>query len=155
MSIETGVVVNLQGEPIHWHLPPGRSAGYLPDSRDLWDVFWENRDNLLGFAHSHPGAGYPHPSHEDLTTFSAVEAGLGRRLLWWVMSKTSVVVYSWVGPGLYDYRVNSDREAKYASEDSSSQQELSWVAKLYSLSYVVNVGSPEMDYMNVDLGGDR
>lgn len=155
MSIETGVVINLQGEPIFWHLPDNRSTGYIPDSRALWDVLWENRDNLLGFAHSHPGAGHPYPSHEDLTTFSAVEAGLGRRLLWWIMSKTSVAVYSWVGPGLYDYRVKSDREAKYASEDSSIQQELSWLAKLHSLSYLTNVGSPVMDYMNVDLGVDR
>ena len=157
MSIETGVVVSLQGEPIHWHLPPGRSAGYLPDSRDLWDVLWENRTNLLGFAHSHPGRGdWPYPSHEDLTTFSAVEAGLGQRLLWWIMSESSVVVYSWVGPGLYDYKGKYDLQAIY---NSLEKEDSSWAARLHSLSYRLNASltpQQEADYMpNVNLDEDR
>lgn len=106
MSIEAGVVVSKGGKPIHWHLPPGRNAGYLPDSPDLWSVFWENRQEVLGFAHSHPGSGQPSPSWEDLTTFSAVEQGLGRRLVWWITSRDYWVYCYWAGPGPHDYSVN-------------------------------------------------
>lgn len=127
MSIETGVLVNKQGEPIHWHLPPGRNVGYLPDSRDLWDIIWENRDNIQGFAHSHPGSGDTGPSWEDLTTFSAVERALGRRLWWWITSYDRLIALQWEGPGQYDYRIERlDRDLEaYAS----------WLEELRALSY--------------------
>lgn len=105
MSIETGVLINKYGEPIHWHLPPGRNVGYLPDSRDLWEVIWENRDNLLGFAHSHPGSGETGPSWEDITTFSAVERALGCRLTWWITSFDQLALVVWKGPDKHDYEV--------------------------------------------------
>src|ERR1700743_143460 len=103
MSIETGVVLAKNEVVIHWHLPPGRTGGSLPDSRDLWQVLWENRDNLYGFAHSHPGLGPVAPSNEDLTTFSAVERGLGKRLVWPITSEDHVAFFTWKGPGPYDY----------------------------------------------------
>lgn len=90
--MEAGVVVGTGGEALHWHLPPDRSGGALPDSRDLWDVIWENRDRLLGFAHSHPGSGFPSPSRTDVTTFIAIEKALGRRLFWWITSADEVIV---------------------------------------------------------------
>jgi len=102
--MEAGVVIDRDGEPIHWHVPAGRTAGSLPDSRELWDVLWSNRDRLAGVAHSHPGGGIPGPSHEDVTTFSAVELALGRRLDWWITSADAVVVLRWQGPDKYDYR---------------------------------------------------
>ena len=43
--------------------------------------------DLAGVAHSHPGGGIPTPSWEDLTTFAAVEDGLGQRLVWWIVSE--------------------------------------------------------------------
>lgn len=101
--IETGVVVDLDGVPIHWHLPEGRTAVYLPDTPDLWDVLWAHRDRVLGFAHSHPGHGTPGPSMEDLTTFAAVESGLGLRLVWWITSSDRLVEITWRGPGRLDY----------------------------------------------------
>jgi proteasome lid subunit RPN8/RPN11 len=78
--------------------------GSLPDSRELWDVIWKHRERLAGVAHSHPGGGVPGPSHEDVTTFSAVELALGRRLDWWITSADAVVVGRWEGPHKYDYR---------------------------------------------------
>lgn len=84
--IEAGVLVDLNNQPIHWHLPPGRNGGALPDSPDLWQVIWENRDRVLGFAHTHPWHGEPHPSGIDISTFCAVEAALGRHLKWWVVT---------------------------------------------------------------------
>jgi hypothetical protein len=39
----------------------------------------------------------------DLTTFSAVEAALGRRLVWWIISEDSFAEFGWVGPGKLDY----------------------------------------------------
>lgn len=92
MSFETGVVVGRDGEPIYWHVPPGRTSGSLPDSRDLWDVIWENRDRVEGIAHTHPGRGEPGPSHTDVTTFDAVELGLGRPLSWWIASEDSLIL---------------------------------------------------------------
>lgn len=104
MSIEAGVLVDLDGQPIYWHLPPDRSTVALPDSRELWDVIWENRERVLGFAHTHPGTGMPGPSWEDLTTFEAVERALGKRLVWWILSFDQFVELFWEGPGRYDYQ---------------------------------------------------
>lgn len=104
--VEAGVVVDWKGEPIFWHEPRASSA-YIPDSRSLWDVLWECRDVLRGFAHTHPGSGTPLPSETDLTSFAAVEAGLGQRLLWWVLSSDKAVVCLWLGPKPLDYLVYS------------------------------------------------
>lgn len=88
--IETALVFDKNGKTIHWHEPHGRNGGALPDSRDLWDVLWENRDRLGGVAHTHPWEGETGPSQTDLTTFDAVERALGRQLLWPVVSFTHV-----------------------------------------------------------------
>jgi hypothetical protein len=102
--IETAAVIGLDGTVLHWHLPSGRTSGSIPDSRTLWDVLWENRERLAGVAHTHPGGGVPRPSWEDVTTFAAVEAGLGQRLSWWIASASHVVVLRHTGPGRHDYR---------------------------------------------------
>lgn len=94
--IETGVVIGPNDAPIFWHLPPGRSGGALPDSRDLWDVLWEHRETVVGFAHTHPFHGAPWPSSTDVTTFAAIEAALGRRLSWWILTLDQIGVYRWV-----------------------------------------------------------
>lgn len=92
--IEVALVFNKMGEPIHWHVPPGASGGAIPDSRNLWDVLWENRHNLGGVAHTHPWNGSPHPSITDVTTFDAVEKGLGQSLVWPIVTMTDVVFYN-------------------------------------------------------------
>lgn len=101
--MEAGVVVGFDGAPLYWHLPPNRTAGSIPDSRALWEVFWNNRHQVFGFAHSHPGSGMPGPSWEDITTFAGVEIALGRRLTWWIISSDQLVTILWTGPGKYDY----------------------------------------------------
>lgn len=93
MSIEVAVVIDIAGAPICWHLPDDRTAVSLPDSRMLWDTLWTNRHLLGGVAHSHPGSGPPYASTTDITTFAAIEAGLGRRLDWWIVSSDSIVLY--------------------------------------------------------------
>ncbi len=91
---EAGVVIDIHGEPLFWHCPNDRSAGALPDSRTLWDVLWDAEmvGTLAGFAHSHPGDGIPQPSHEDMTTFLAIENGLGRKLKWWITSASAIIL---------------------------------------------------------------
>jgi proteasome lid subunit RPN8/RPN11 len=89
--LEAGVILDLKGNPLHWH-EPKHSSVFIPDSRDLWQVFWENRDNLSGFAHSHPGSGRTSPSDTDRTTFKAVEAGLGKRLDWWITTSDTMIL---------------------------------------------------------------
>jgi hypothetical protein len=101
--LETAVVIDKQGRAIHWHVPPGRTVGSLPDSGDLWQVLWDARDTLSGVAHTHPGAGSPLPSREDVTTFAAVEAGLGVRLIWWIASSDHLAAFRHTGPDRYDY----------------------------------------------------
>lgn len=102
--MEAGVLIDLLGEPIHWHLPPGRSGGSLPDSLDLWEVIWLHRKNISGFAHSHPGFGPPSPSYTDVTTFAAIEAALGRRLDWWICTSSNYRLFRWVGPDPLTYQ---------------------------------------------------
>jgi hypothetical protein len=91
--MEVGVVVDRQGRALYWHLPAGRSQAALPDSRALWEVLWERRAELGGFAHSHPGSGPPCPSSVDRSTFSAIEAALGQRLDWWITSEDVLRLY--------------------------------------------------------------
>lgn len=124
MSIETAVVFDYDMKPIHWHLPLGRSAVYMPDSRDLWTVLLENRDNVFGVAHSHPGRGEPQPSWTDVTTFSACELGLGKKLLWPIITADRVSFF-----------MNLKHQHKYLYERVYLDQELFWLDKLKELSY--------------------
>lgn len=101
--LETAVLIDLQGNPLYWHTPLGRSSVFLPDSRDLWEVIWEHRHTLAGIAHSHPGGGAPWPSWEDLTTFAAVEDGLGQRLVWWITTRDQLDAFVWRGPHQHHY----------------------------------------------------
>ncbi len=119
MSIEAAVVIS-GGSPSHWHLPPGRNSVYIPDTRDLWDILWESRSSVDGVAHTHPGSGWPSPSKTDLTTFEAVEKGLGRRLSWWILSRTHCVLLQWesggFGPGYETTYVFREEEPSWAEE---------------------------------------
>jgi len=105
--LESGVLVDLNEQPIYWHLPSDRTGGSLPDSSLLWNVIWENRHLVMGFAHSHPGFGIPGPSHTDLTTFRAIEQALGTNLLWWITSRDKLVSCVWQSKSL-KYRVDED-----------------------------------------------
>lgn len=138
MSIETGVVLDYNWEPIFWHLPPGRSSGYLPDSRDLWSVIWENRDQVAAVAHSHP-EGIINPSGTDITTFAAIEAGLGKLLLWPIVTGSEVAIYR-----RYSKTDNNYNKIFYMNEILWKYDNLffdSWVEELISKSRF------ESDYM--------
>ena len=88
--MEVALVFDRNGNTICFHDPKGSTGGSIPDSRDLWEVLWENRDRLGGVAHTHPWDGPAHPSLTDLTTFDAVERALGKQLLWPVVSFTEM-----------------------------------------------------------------
>lgn len=103
--METGLVFDKHGGLIFWHVPPDRSSGALPDSRQLWDVLWENREILGGVAHTHPWNGSAGPSSTDVTTFAAVEVGLGKRLVWPIVTFSEVGYFEWIGPERLDYGV--------------------------------------------------
>jgi hypothetical protein len=93
--IETAMVFDNEGKVIHWHEPLGRSAGSIPDTRGLWEVLWENRERLGGVAHTHPWNGHPWPSTTDVTTFRACELGLGKLLLWPVVTLDNIGCWVW------------------------------------------------------------
>lgn len=101
--METGLVFDLLGMPLYWHAPPGRSNVFIPDDRTLWEVIWNSREYIGGVAHTHPWSGKAEPSQEDLTTFAAVEAGLGKRLHWPIVTFTEDVYFRWEGPASLDY----------------------------------------------------
>lgn len=103
---ESAAVIGRGSKVLKWHVPRGVTSVSIPDSRDLWDVIWENRRRLVGVAHTHPGSGALGPSREDVTTFSAVEIALGRKLKWWISNATKTVACVWIGPGKYDYAVD-------------------------------------------------
>lgn len=128
---EAGVVIDKNGNPIHWHLPGDRSVVALPDSRSLWDILWENRETVAGFAHSHPGSGIPGPSYTDVTTFSAIEAAMGRRLDWWIASSNVVVLVRWLGPS----------PLTYGQFGTVLNPEPKWITELRRLSEGKEIGS--------------
>jgi len=128
--LETGVLVGTSGQILAWHLPPGRTSGYLPDSRNLWEILWEHRKGLYGFAHSHPGSGPVAPSNEDLTTFSAVDRALGQRLVWPISSEDHVAFFTWKGPGPYDYA----HAGQFNADDAPDWMPAEWLLKLRELS---------------------
>lgn len=134
MTIETGVVLDLAGQPLHWHLPPGRSVGGLPDSRSLWDVIWENRTNISGIAHSHPGSGKPGPSQTDVTTFAAIEAALGARLDWWIVSAgdEALTLLRWAGGNKLNYSEPFDVRQSWAAINMTPPE---WIKKLCEHSH--------------------
>lgn len=101
--MEAAAVIGRGGVVLYWHAPADRTAVTLPDSRRLWEVLWTHRDRVAGVAHTHPGAGTPMPSWEDLTTFAACEDGLGRRLSWWIATRAHARRFRWSGPGRHDY----------------------------------------------------
>ena len=101
--VEAALVIGPDGCVLHLHLPPGVTSGSIPDSARLWEVLWQNRGLVEGVAHLHPGRGEPCPSETDLTTFAAIEAGLGRRLCWWISSSDHTLEIRWRGPNRLDY----------------------------------------------------
>jgi hypothetical protein len=125
--MEAGVVLDRNNQPIAWHLPPGRSVAYLPDSNELWEIFWNNRASISGYAHSHPGGGIPRPSHTDITTFAAIESALGIRLDWWIISNEDVSLVKWIGPDKYDYSL--------FIFDACDHADAPWVDELREVSY--------------------
>jgi hypothetical protein len=100
--IEVAMVFSNVGGIIWWPSSKG-NAGSIPDSRHLWDVLWESRAILGGVAHTHPWDGPGSPSGTDLTTFAALERGLGMLLTWPIVTMTHVDYYVWSGG---QYRLN-------------------------------------------------
>ena len=85
MTHEVSLVFDKQGKAMRWS---DGSAGYLPDSQDLWSFLWEHRKEVGGVAHTHPWNGPTGPSGTDITTFAALEKGLGLSLIWPIITMT-------------------------------------------------------------------
>lgn len=89
---EVAVVFDREGQTLLWH-DTQASMGAIPDSRDLWTFLWEHREEVGGVAHTHPWNGPAGPSNTDTTTWRALEKGLGRLLLWPVVTFNDVRYY--------------------------------------------------------------
>lgn len=123
---EAGILLGLDNKPLYWHTPNDRNGGALPDSRSLWDVIWENRAQVTGFAHTHPGSGVPAPSYEDKTTFWAIEAALGKQLNWFILSSDSQSLCLFHDSTLVIVELNMT--------SFSSPTNIEWMKKLRELS---------------------
>lgn len=108
--LESGVLYNEQNEIIYLHTPLDRSNVHIADSYEFWQIIWDNRFIIKGFAHSHPGSGLTSPSWTDITTFSSIERGLGKKLEWPIITSDKFVICTWCGPGLYDYKTKENFE---------------------------------------------
>jgi len=126
MSTEAAVVLNLVGEVLYWHLPKNRGTTYIPDTRTLWEVLWQYRGNLGAVVHSHPGKGLPGPSGTDITTFAAVEAALGKRIRWGIITYDQLAYFEWKGPGEHDY---------ICTDQQNFDITLKWLKDLHTHSY--------------------
>ena len=62
----------------------------LPDSRQRWDAIWVQRFELKEIAHSHP-CGPLAFSREDRTTMRAIWAGLGRDVVFSVVTPNGMI----------------------------------------------------------------
>lgn len=67
-----------------------QSAVALPDSRTRWKAIWSRRDRIVEVAHTHPLGGAKF-SLEDETTMAALDAALGRRLHYAVVTPTQLL----------------------------------------------------------------
>jgi hypothetical protein len=116
VMIETALVFDNRGRVIRFHLPPDRTGGSIPDSRDLWTLIWDYRRTVAGVAHTHPWEGPASPSGIDVTTWRAIEQGLGKLLLWPIVTFTEVrcFVYNDVTGG-YEAVSEADRRVKEIS----------------------------------------
>lgn len=121
---EAAVVVDVDGAVTFSWAPPGRTSVHIPDGRQLWDHILEHRETVKGVAHMHPGSGVPEPSHEDTTTFAAIERGLGRRLAWWIVTENACTLFMW----------NGERYAVHITWWNTAPTQPRWVGYLRSLS---------------------
>lgn len=93
--METALVFGHEGETLAWHEPNGRHSGGLPDSAALWRFIEANIPNIGGVAHTHPWIGPARPSFTDVTTFRAIERGIGRVLVWPIFTFTDALYIQW------------------------------------------------------------
>lgn len=83
-----------EGDQVLWS-DASESPLALPDSRGRWEAIWSRRAELYEIAHSHP-LGPEHFSAEDLSTMHALDAALGRRCRFSLVTPTQ---YLERGPG--------------------------------------------------------
>lgn len=73
----------------------------LPDSRTRWEAIWGLRDRLVEIAHTHPLGG-AYFSREDETTMAALDAALGRKLRYSVVTPNQMLRRTEAGDALVD-----------------------------------------------------
>jgi hypothetical protein len=125
---EALAVLDKKGLALLMQAPSDGSSVAIPDSRTLWEFIWEHRDEISGIAHTHPGSGIPGPSHEDLTTFRAVEKGLGRILDWWIVTTGWVTKYNY-DPHEKQYMQEILRGVRHRYDEEP------WVTEILEWSY--------------------
>lgn len=88
MAVEVCFLLDASGAVLWSDRSDGPAA--LPDSRTRWEAIWRHRDELAEIAHSHPRGPLAF-SAEDETTMGAIDAALGRRLAYCVVTPDAVL----------------------------------------------------------------
>lgn len=119
--LELGAIIGPDGV-LSWHQPSGRSVGAIPSTTSdpdggLWARLkaHDQEGRLVGFDHLHPGRGQVTPSPCDLSTFFAIENGLGRALRWQIVNADSAVAVLSARrcrAEIHEY-LHNDREPRY------------------------------------------
>ena len=78
-----------RGDTILW-ADASDSPSALPDSRARWEAIWRHRDELEVIAHSHP-MGPAAFSAEDVSTMEALDAALGKSMLYMVVAPRKTI----------------------------------------------------------------
>lgn len=78
-----------EGDVVLWS-DASTSPVALPDSRVRWQAIWSRREQLVEIAHTHPLGG-AHFSSTDESTMTALDSGLGRRLIYSVVTPDAML----------------------------------------------------------------
>ena len=111
----------------------------MPDSRERWTRIWDLRKRLAEIAHSHPGGGL-HFSSTDEATMASINAGLGRRLTYSVITPDAMLRR----PGGTDDPAGTNPTAE-SNGDHVVEAEPWWTALLRSASDMHHSSNEEQE----------
>lgn len=112
----------------------------MPDSRERWTRIWELRERLAEIAHSHPGGGL-HFSSTDEETMAAINAGLGRRMTYSVITPDAMLRR----PGETEASADGTNDSAESTGDHVVEAEPWWTALLRSASDMNHSSTEEQE----------
>ena len=85
-----------EGDVVLW-CDASDSPVAIPDARERWEAIWSRRELVVEIAHTHPLGGL-HFSSTDEGTMEALDAALGRKLIYSVVTPDAMLRRTWPDP---------------------------------------------------------